>query len=354
MKVVNFFCKLFLVVAFLSLGIQARACLWDRSTPGEERRRHPDLAKAVYGEQAKAAEPGPLRERIKSLLANRHEDDPAWLNDLAGAHIRLGELKEAVQLLEPGVLKFPNDYGVHANLGTAYHLQGRYGEAEREIARDLEINPEAHFGLEKYHLALLQYLIRDPGYRARHVYVDEFTMPFLQSNTHMLGVAFSMPPFADQPLSAEDKSELTQLEKNYLELVRTGTNGVELSNALVSMSFFDAPAPYTTKWDLSKDPKLLEGVIYMATLNPKEPACFQMLGILCLKKADRNMAAAAYEKAIALGSPQAAFLGARLKGLRAYNAESRARWLGRWMVASLLMLILLSVAYFIISQIRKS
>ena len=29
--------------------------------------------------------------------------------------------------------RFANDYGVHANLGTAYHLMGRYADASREI-----------------------------------------------------------------------------------------------------------------------------------------------------------------------------------------------------------------------------
>ena len=70
----------------------------------------------------------------------------------------MGQPREVVELPEPLREKFANDYGFHANLGTAYHLLGRYPEAEREIARDLEINPDAHFGLEKYHLALLQYL----------------------------------------------------------------------------------------------------------------------------------------------------------------------------------------------------
>ena len=35
----------------------------------------------------------------------------------------------------------------------------------------------------------------------------------------------------------------------------------------------------------------------MASLNPKEPACFQMLGVLCLKNRDFNLAATAFEKA---------------------------------------------------------
>ena len=76
-----------------------------------------------------------MRKRIQELRANRRESDAVWWNDLAGAHLRLGEAQEAVRLLEPVVKQFDTNYGIHANLGTAYHLLGRYKEAEREIAR---------------------------------------------------------------------------------------------------------------------------------------------------------------------------------------------------------------------------
>ncbi|MDB6124922.1 MAG: hypothetical protein JWQ71_3915 [Pedosphaera sp.] len=314
--------NLFFITAFLLQGVQARACMWDSTTLRTERRRHPKLAEVVLGQPAKPEKPGPLRERIRKLLANKQEDNPAWLNDLAGAHMRLGELKEAVALLEPGVKKFPNDYGVHANLGTAYHLQGRYEEAEREIARDLEINPEAHFGLEKYHLALLQYLIRDEGYRSRHVYVDEFTVPFLQSSAHMLQPSFSNAE-GSKPENDTEKAELAKLEEEYRELAKKDGSPYDFSKLIQSMMFYDEPAPYMEKWNLARDPKLEEGVIYMATLNPKEPACFQMLGILCLKKFDRNLTAAAYEKAIALGSPQTQLLRVHANELKTFIKKSK-------------------------------
>ena len=115
-----------------------------------------------------------FKNRIKNLEANRDEKNSVWWNNLAGAYLRLNQPATAVKLLEPVVSKFPNDYGIHANLGTAFHLLD-VQDAEKEIARDLEINPDAHFGLEKYHLALLQYLVRDADYKREHVYIDEFS-----------------------------------------------------------------------------------------------------------------------------------------------------------------------------------
>jgi tetratricopeptide (TPR) repeat protein len=157
----------------------ARACIWDADTLLHERLRSRDLASVILGDPAKPPDPGPLRKRISDLEARRREEDPSWWNDLAGAHLRLGEARMAAELLETVTNRFKDDYGIHANLGTAYHLLGRYQEAEREIARDLEINPDAHFGLEKYHLALLQYLVCDADFQRTHVYVDEWSMPFL-------------------------------------------------------------------------------------------------------------------------------------------------------------------------------
>src|SRR5690349_1695949 len=153
-------------LCLLASRLLVSACMWDSTTLKEEEARHPNLADVIlHGPPAPVERPETLRSRIKDLTANPRKDDPAWWNDLAGAHMRLGEPQAAVDLLETVTNRFPNDYGIHANLGTAYHLLGRYVEAEREIARDLEINPDAHFGLEKFHLALLQYLIRDAHYQ---------------------------------------------------------------------------------------------------------------------------------------------------------------------------------------------
>ena len=143
--------RLRLLLAFLCFGFSTPlpACIWDADTLADEKKSHPTMAAAILGNPPDLGDPAKLRKRIAELNAKRRENDAAWWNDLAGAHIRLGESQKAATLLESVLTRFPDDYGIHANLGTAYHLLGRYAEAEKEIGRDLEINPEAHFGLEK-------------------------------------------------------------------------------------------------------------------------------------------------------------------------------------------------------------
>jgi hypothetical protein len=218
-------------------AMSAKACIWDAVTLTEERARRPNLAQAVEGTFKTTNDLAALRLKIQKLEA-APQDSAEWLNELAGTYLRVGDAEKAVALLEPALSRFPTDYGVHANLGTAYHLLGNYKAAEREIARDLEINPDAHFGLERYHLALLQYLVRDPAYQKEHVYIDEWTGAFTDNLAQWLS-------------DSTDKS--------------TGLYSVQRDYAKKS-SGEDAPS-YLLKWNLASDPKFEDGVIYMATLN---------------------------------------------------------------------------------------
>jgi tetratricopeptide (TPR) repeat protein len=281
-----------LLVLFMSLAVSVcRACLWDATTLTEEKQRHPELAKVVLGELPPAEDPKLMRERIEKLMAERRENEVMWWNNLAVAYIKLGELKEAVALLESVTNRFANDYGIHANLGTAYHLMGRYREAEKEIARDLEINPDAHFGLERYHLALLKYLNKDKEYQKQHVYVDIWTSPFLKDDNirHMFnGMRQAVGEAVQKELENGKKDPEGGFQGTFIE-----------------------------------DPKFEQGVVYMASLNPKEPACFVMLGVMCLtEKLDFHLGAAAFQKAIDLGSPQKEVLQHRLLEIQEFIKRS--------------------------------
>jgi tetratricopeptide (TPR) repeat protein len=284
MRFTTFICLLFFG------QIVTKACIWDRDTLADERKKSPQIAELLFGPEPKPADPRLMRARIESLRRDAKENDPAWWNDLAGAYIRLGNAAEAAKLLESVVVKFPNDYGIHANLGTAYHLLGRYTEAEREIARDLELSPDGHFGLEKYHLALLQYLSADADYQKDHVYVDEFSSAFTNG--------------------AQGWSRFRYVDPS------TETNDVP-----------ERPA-YRKMWNLATDTNLQAGVVYMASLNPKQPACFVMLGIVSLKSVnqDLHLAKAAFEKAIRLGSPQESYMRAHIGRMSAYQRNAPFRW----------------------------
>lgn len=265
-----------------------QACIWDSDTLEHEKLKRPELATLILKKAKPHTDTAIYRKKLSALLAQPKREDTAWLNEVAGAYLRLGKAQAAVDLLAPLAGKFTNDYGIQANLGTAYHLLGRYVEAERHIARDLEINPDAHFGLEKYHLALLQYLVRDATWKQQRLYVDEFSGS-LQGETSM----------------------------------RFGYNSA-YAIELDDQQFTINPPAYRAKWNLADDPKLKEGLIYLASLNSREPAVFEMLGVLCWQELDLNLAAAAFEKAIALGSLKTPLLKAKVTIIRKHIREHRA------------------------------
>lgn len=290
------------VTGILVDSFVARACRWDADTLRNEKKKKPEIAEIIFGTGKEIVDTPRLQKRISELKVNPRHDDPDWWNDFAGAYIQLGQPDKAVDLLEPVLQQFKDNYGIHANLGTAYHLLGRYQDAEKEIARDLEINPDAHFGLEKYHLALLQYLSRDEQYQKQHVYVDEWTDEFFKSRVEM----FSRSKMIVEMSREDGKNEITN-------------------------SF----PPYLLKWNLAGDAKFDEGIRYMASLNPKQPACFTMLGIACAIHRDFNLASAAFEKAIALSSPQKEILQIKVTEAKEFISKSPRNAFRGFLFASL-------------------
>jgi tetratricopeptide (TPR) repeat protein len=319
--------ELFLCLLLL-FSRSVHACIWDADTLEDEKKQHPSLAQAILFPTNEVVDAAHLKARIEELRAASNDNDPAWYNDLAGAYMRLGEPAEAVRLLEPQTNRFAGDYGIHANLGTAYHLLGRYSDAEREIALDLEINPDAHFGLERYHLALLQYLIRDEGYRLRHVYVEEFSYSFLIEQGMRVrpyqGLAGLSNTAPDALLKADGERWTDTLLKDRNYAIAFDHQLYVVGNALAELAQYEPPPTYETKHPLDNDPNLEKGVIYMATLNPKEPACWVMLGIVAVKSSDKNLTIAAYQKAIELGSIQAPILRSQIEALKDHIRHARA------------------------------
>ena len=229
------------------------------------------LRLAIRGEGNPGPTPDQLKSKIAKLEASPKKLSPVWWNELAGAYLRLGDAAKAASLLEPVVEKFSDDYGIHANLGTAYHLLGRYKEAEKQIAEDLRINPNGHSGLEVFHLALLQYLSAPQEWQANHLFLDEWTHAFFASGTST-GVNLSL---------------------------------VEKGLKPPSLSLFPS---YRSMYELATSPLQERGVAYMTSLNQEQPACFVVAGMLALAAEDGTLAKQAFQKAIRLGSPQKAQL----------------------------------------------
>ncbi len=315
-----------LVIASVFQPHAVLACLWDSDTLIEERITNPKMASAIFDKPPKP-DVRRLSERIAKLEAARRDDDPAWWNDLAGAYIRLGESETAVSLLEPLLPRFPKDYGLHANLGTAYHLLGRYRDAEREIARDLEINPDAHFGLERYHLALLQYLVRDEAYQRRHVYVDELTEAFLAREAPLITESSGLLDGSKKRAFDGDReafdAKKAELQNDIAESSESPYSRANYERQLRALeASWDLSPAYRSQWDLGGSTQFEQGVVYLVSLNRDQPACWVMLGIANERGGDLNLAVAAYRRALDLDSPQAELLNERIDSVNSHISQA--------------------------------
>src|SRR5437879_1318149 len=113
------------IIAVIAAGILmhgvVHACIWDAETLRTERSRHPKMAEMVLGKTSHTENTAELRKRIRDLRAAPREEDAAWWNNLAGAHIRLGELETAVRRREPLTARFASDFGSPECLSNADH-----------------------------------------------------------------------------------------------------------------------------------------------------------------------------------------------------------------------------------------
>lgn len=283
----------------LFLPLQVVACIQDGFSSAFKTRfsggASQKLSDAINGKFAPGVSARVIQKRLKELNGAPQPNTALWWINLSGAHLRLGEAGKAAELLEQVKDRFQDEYAIHSNLGTAYHLLGRYAEAEEEIRRGLQINPEAHEGLEYYHLALLQYLVRDHEYQARHLYVDEWTEAFA---------------------GIEESHNLSFSPRGTI----LSTHGKPYRSSLL---WNDEPPSYRYLADLGKGPDFIDGIIYMASLNQKEPSVFTMLGVAALHQNDGKAAQKAFERAIKLGAPNADALRLVVDKIKRLRADDR-------------------------------
>jgi tetratricopeptide (TPR) repeat protein len=173
------------LAVLLGWPLSAAACLWDRDTPLDEARGLSEVVAVLTGRFERNP---PLfyqmrLERVTDHLQS-HPDDLAAYDDAGVACDRLGRGDEALSWMDKKRAQLDGLdasrpevkeqlYRYHANLGTflvhRWVRQGadraRIGEvkaARDEIAKALEINPDAHFGREKYQLRALEWFVDPP------------------------------------------------------------------------------------------------------------------------------------------------------------------------------------------------
>jgi tetratricopeptide (TPR) repeat protein len=91
-----------------------------------------------------------LKEKMKK------DKDYKLLSDYTWVSIKLGKAREMIPILDSLHKKYPKDYNIAANLGTAYELVGYNTKALEFIQKAVAINPSSHFGSEWIHINLLK------------------------------------------------------------------------------------------------------------------------------------------------------------------------------------------------------
>lgn len=147
----------FLVFAMTSL---AHACLWDWDTVQMERRRFPGTLEIMTGKfvrHSPAYYEWRIQDRTRRLRSPA--EDPELADDLAVAYSKLGRHDEAIALLKETLESHADRYETLANLGTIYMLAGDLQTGKDYIDRAIGINPNAHFGRERYQSLLAEYFL---------------------------------------------------------------------------------------------------------------------------------------------------------------------------------------------------
>lgn len=142
----------------LVLPMTVLACEWDYDTLKQERSRFPSTLELITGKFWRHS-PEFYEWRIKDRL-ERLKSEPKNLDlydDLAVAYRKTGKHDRAVEvMLDKDKIK-PGEYKTYSNLGTFYILAGDFEKGLPYIDKALAINPEAHFGREKYQKWLVEY-----------------------------------------------------------------------------------------------------------------------------------------------------------------------------------------------------
>ncbi|MCB9222876.1 MAG: tetratricopeptide repeat protein [Crocinitomicaceae bacterium] len=93
------------------------------------------------------------------------------MSDYAVHLAHLGDYEQSLDLLRWIYNQHPDEYEVVSNLGTLYELNGMNDSAYYFIKKSMEINPDAHYRTEWFHLKVLEakkHIHDDPNWLNKH------------------------------------------------------------------------------------------------------------------------------------------------------------------------------------------
>lgn len=139
------------------------ACLWDSDTLTQERAKFPSALELIAGKFPRHS-PAFYQWRIEDRQAkiDSGDDQASYYDDIAVAHDKLRQDDQAINWMHKKAAKFnesaDNRYKTAANLGTFYLHSRQLDKGIEQLELAIQINPNAHFGRERYQLYLAKYI----------------------------------------------------------------------------------------------------------------------------------------------------------------------------------------------------
>lgn len=259
------------ILAGCLLGGPARACLWDRDTVLLESRHFPGALHVMTGQFPRhSAEFYKWREtNVRAQLA-ANGTSPALLDDLAVAVHKLGRHREAIDILKASLKLAPRRYETLSNLGTFAIYAGDLAGSRAYLQEALEINPDAHFGRERYQLWLVEQLMlkRDAGA------FPEMTSGFSEATIKTLQNDYAR--FVQLQLNLREGWRRDKLLREFT--VEEQTKAVEGVLGMMRFADFDNPLLQSALGDLlalqttsSKTPQLAAIAYEQALMKTTDP-----------------------------------------------------------------------------------
>lgn len=207
---------LLLIAAFICMTPAVLlACMWDSDTLQQECSRFPTTLELITGKFLRHSQEF-YKWRIQDRL-KRLKDDPVNLgfyDDLGVAYEKIGQRVKAIEVMEAKEKIKPGLYETYSNWGTFYILAGELELGLPLIDKALAINPDAHFGREKYQKWLVEYALS-------RKHDGKITFP-LRGNTPETDVGQGFYTFLTAKLGQDDVSEpdLQSAVKGLLGMMR--------------------------------------------------------------------------------------------------------------------------------------
>ncbi len=153
--------RLLLMAGTLVLSIATvMACIWDRDTLASESARFPEAPALITGSFPRhSKEFYEWRKKSCELQLAKTPGLIDLYDDLAVAQHKLGDHKSAIATMLAKDMLRPDQYETCSNLATFYIYTGELGKALDWIRQALVINPNAHFGREKYQKWLVEWVL---------------------------------------------------------------------------------------------------------------------------------------------------------------------------------------------------